>query len=285
MRDVARELVAGGDVHDALPIARDLVSQGLAVTVSSLTASDPAGAPPERAESVRDEYRRLLGALWDAELTPDAEVSVKLSALGQAHDAEFAYRAAHEICARATECGTTVTLDAEEYAATDATLDALQRLRVDFPTTGVTLQSQFRRTEADCRELTAAGVRVRLCRGERPEPEAFAFQPRLEIDRSYVRCLKILLAGDGYAMVATADPRLIAIAEDRARWFERTADEFEFQLRHGVRPDEQRRLAAAGYTVRVYLPYGARWYPYLIHRLVERPAGLAHLVRTRRLPR
>ena len=99
-------------------------------------------------------------------------------------------------------------------------------------------------------------MRVRLCKGAYKEPESVAFQSRLDVDKSYVRCLSALMAGGGYPMIATHDPRLIAIGEDRARWFDRSADEFEFQMLFGVRPDEQSRLAALGYTVRVYLPYG-----------------------------
>jgi proline dehydrogenase len=99
------------------------------------------------------------------------------------------------------------------------------------------------------------------------------------VDRSYVRCLNILMSGPGYPMVATHDPRLVAIAEDRSRWFDRSPDQFEFQMLYGVRPEEQRRLAEAGYTVRVYLPYGDRWYGYLMRRLAERPANLTFFAR------
>src|SRR5439155_20436500 len=137
----------------------------------------------------------------------------------------------------------------------DSTLEVLGRLRADFPTVGVAVQAYLRRTEADCRELATAGSRVRLCKGAYDEPESVAYQSRLEVDRSYVRCLNVLMAGPGYPMVATHDPRLVAIAEDRARWFNRSADEFEFQMLYGVRPEEQLRLAAAGYTMRVYVPY------------------------------
>ena len=106
-----------------------------------------------------------------------------------------------------------------------------------------------------------------------------AYQARLDVDRSYVRCLNALMSGPGYPMIATHDPRLIAIGEDRAKWFDRTSDEFEFQMLYGVRPEEQRRLVAAGYTVRVYVPYGTQWYGYLMRRLAERPANMAFFAR------
>ena len=167
----------------------------------------------------------------------------------------------------------------EDHTTTDSTLEILAELRKDYPTTGAVLQAYLRRTEADCRELATAGSRVRLCKGAYKEPESVAYQSALDVDKSYVRCLNILMSGDGYPMIATHDPRLIAIGEDRARWFDRSADEFEFQMLYGVRPEEQPRLAAEGYTVRVYVPYGDQWYGYLMRRLAERPANLAFFAR------
>jgi proline dehydrogenase len=159
-------------------------------------------------------------------------------------------------------------------------LDILARLRRDYPATGAVLQAYLRRTEADCRELATAGSRVRLCKGAYKEPEHVAYQSTLDVDKSYVRCMNILMAGDGYPMLATHDPRLIAIGEDRARWFDREPDQFEFQMLYGIRPDEQQRLSGLGYTVRVYVPYGTQWYGYLMRRLAERPANLAFFARS-----
>jgi proline dehydrogenase len=187
----------------------------------------------------------------------------------------MAYDYAHEICDAASAAGTTVTLDMEDHTTTDSTLEILAELRKDHPSTGAVLQAYLRRTEGDCRELAGPGSRVRLCKGAYAEPESVAFQSTLDVDKSYVRCLNILMSGDGYPMVATHDPRLIAIAEDRARWFDRSADEYEFQMLYGVRPEEQARLAGDGHTVRVYVPYGDQWYGYLMRRLAERPANLA----------
>jgi proline dehydrogenase len=167
-----------------------------------------------------------------------------------------------------------VTLDAEDHTTTDSTLEILAELRKTYPATGAVLQAYLRRTEGDCRELARPGSRVRLCKGAYAEPESVAYQSALDVDRSYVRCLNILMSGEGYPMVATHDPRLIAIAEDRARWFDRSAGEYEFQMLYGVRPEEQARLAAGGHTVRVYVPYGDQWYGYLMRRLAERPANL-----------
>jgi proline dehydrogenase len=278
-RTVVNRFVAGDTAADALRCTRELVLQGLSVTLDHLGEDT---TTPAQAEATRDEYLGLLGGLAEAELTPAAEVSLKLSALGQLFDEKLAEEYARTICAAASEAGTTVTLDMEDHTTTDATLEVLGRLRNDFPTVGVAVQAYLRRTEADCRELARPGSRVRLCKGAYDEPESVAYQSRLEVDKSYVRCLNALMAGPGYPMVATHDPRLVAIGEDRARWFDRSPDEFEFQMLYGVRPEEQLRLAAAGYTVRVYVPYGTQWYSYLMRRLAERPANVAFFARALR---
>jgi proline dehydrogenase len=275
-RGVVRRFVAGATADDALRVTRELTDGGLAVSLDHL-GEDTLTA--DQAVAVRDEYASLLGRLRDAALAPAAEVSVKLSALGQRVDDRMAYEHARAICAAAAEAGTTVTLDAEDHTTTDSTLEILAELRKDFPSTGAVLQAYLRRTEADCRELSTTGSRVRLCKGAYAEPESVAFQSPLDVDKSYVRCLNILMSGDGYPMVATHDPRLVAIAEDRARWFDRSTDEYEFQMLYGVRPDEQSRLAADGQTVRVYVPYGNSWYGYLMRRLAERPANLGFFAR------
>ena len=178
----------------------------------------------------------------------------------------------------ARDAGTTVTIDAEDHRTTDAALRIANSLRSRFPAVGTVLQAALRRTEADARELAAPGTRVRLCKGAYAEPLAEAFDSRHEIDKSFARCLRVLMAGPGYPMIATHDPRLIAIT--RSLGLARPADSFEYQMLHGVRPDEQRRLASAGAKVRVYVPYGSDWYPYLVRRLAERPANLALFLRS-----
>jgi proline dehydrogenase len=278
-RDVVGRFVAGTATADALRATRELVDNGLSVTLDHLGEDTTNQA---QAEATRDEYLRLLDGLAKAELTPAAEVSLKLSALGQVFDEKLAEEYARAICVKATESGTTVTIDMEDHTTTDSTLEIVGRLRADFPTVGVALQAYLRRTEADCRELATEGSRIRLCKGAYSEPESVAYQSRLEVDKSYVRCLNALMSGAGYPMVASHDPRLVAIGEDRAKWFDRSADEFEFQMLYGVRPEEQLRLVKAGYTVRVYVPYGTQWYGYLMRRLAERPANLAFFARALR---
>ncbi len=224
----------------------------------------------------------LLKRLAEDGLTAAAEVSVKLSAVGQAlpGDGEaLALDNAFAICEAARDAGTTVTLDMEDHTTTDSTLQILADLRSDFPSTGAVVQAYLHRTEADCRDLATTDSRVRLCKGAYKEPASVAFQGKEEVDRSYVRCLKILMAGPGYPMVATHDPRLVAITDDLARRNGRDKGSYEYQMLYGIRPNEQLRLAARGERMRVYLPYGDEWYGYLVRRMAERPANLVFFLR------
>ncbi|MFC4067308.1 proline dehydrogenase family protein [Actinoplanes subglobosus] len=275
-KGIVQRFVAGPSADEVLLVSRELADDGLSVSLDHLGEDT---RTIEQAVATRDEYVSVLGRLKGAGLTPAVEVSVKLSALGQRIDEKLAYEHARAICAAAAEAGTTVTLDAEDHNTTDATLETLAELRRDYPSTGAALQAYLRRTEGDCRELATAGSRVRLCKGAYSEPESVAFQSALDVDKSFVRCLNILMSGEGYPMVATHDARLIAIAEDRARWFDRSTAEYEFQMLHGVRPDEQARLVGSGHTVRVLLPYGQEWYAYLMRRLADRPANVGFVAR------
>jgi proline dehydrogenase len=279
-RAVVRRYVAGDTTEDALRVTRELVGQGLAVSLDHL-GEDTADAA--QAATITKAYCDLLDRLAGAGLADRAELSVKLSAVGQAlpGDGErIALEHAREICESADRAGTTVTLDMEDHTTTDSTLAILAELRRDFPRTGAVLQAYLRRTEADCRDLAHEGSRVRLCKGAYDEPASVAYPDPQDVDRSYVRCLTVLLAGAGYPMIATHDPRLIAIADERARWYGRPRGSYEYQMLYGVRPVEQLRLVAAGETVRVYVPYGGEWYAYLMRRLAERPANLTFFLRS-----
>ena len=182
----------------------------------------------------------------------------------------------------AREAGTTVTLDAEEHAAIEPTLRIAADLRAEYGDLGCVVQACLRRTEADCRSLAAHGVRVRLCKGAYSEPESVAFIARRDVDASYARCLRVLMNGPGYPMLATHDPRLIEITTSLAVLTGRASDSFEYQMLYGIRPAEQRRLANTGARMRVYVPYGGDWYAYLVRRLAERPANLAFFLRSLR---
>lgn len=270
---VVRSYVPGERVEDAIAAVRVLRQDGIAVTVDHLGEDTVAESQAVAAVAA---YRTLLDRLSDAGLAGGADVSVKPTALGLRLPGgeSLALENARKICRTAAGVGATVTVDMEDHTTTDATLRIVAALREEFPETGAVLQAYLRRTEADCRALAHAGSRVRLCKGAYDEPEDVAFADAGEVDRSYVRCLKVLLAGDGYPMIATHDPRLVEIAGALASRYGRAPSTYELQMLYGVRPVEQGRLAASGEQVRVYLPYGTEWYGYLMRRLAERPANL-----------
>ena len=277
---IVRRFVPGEQTSDAVAATRELVDAGLTVTLDHL-GEDTLGEA--QAEATVQAYTDLLAALSEAGLSRRSEVSVKLSAIGQALPEvgdKVVLENARRICRAARNAGTTVTLDMEDHTTTDATLATLRELRKDFPETGAVLQAYLHRTEADCRQLAHEGSRVRLCKGAYAEPEEVAFQDRLDVDKSYVRCLKVLLAGQGYPMIATHDPRMVEIASSLASRYGRAQGSYEYQMLYGIRPDEQRRLAADGETVRVYIPYGLEWYGYLMRRLAERPQNLTFFLRS-----
>jgi proline dehydrogenase len=279
-RNVVARFVAGTEPDDAVRVTRDLSERGLTVTIDHLGEDTLDEAQASR---VRDAYIALLAMLHEQGLTQDTDVSVKLSAIGQAlpdGGEKLALDNARAICRAAQAASSTVTVDMEDHTTVDSTLGIVRDLRVDFPFTGAVLQSSLKRTEADCRDLATEGSRVRLCKGAYEAPEALAFQGRAEIDRSYVRCLKILLAGDGYPMIATHDPRLIEIAGSLAARYRRELGSYEYQMLYGIRPHEQQRLVQVGERVRVYVPYGSDWYGYTVRRLAERPANARLLLRS-----
>ena len=276
-RDVVRRFVAGETTADAIAVTRRLVDAGLTVTLDYL-GEDTTDA--ELAERTVRAYEELLDALGTDGLAARAEVSVKLTAVGQLLDEDLALRNAGRICTAAERVGTTVTLDMEDHTTTDSTLRVLAELRRTWPWVGAVLQSYLRRTEEDCARLAGGDSRVRLCKGAYAEPPEVAFTDAHEVDRSYVRCVNVLLAGDGYPMFATHDPRLVPIIDARAEHHGRKPGSFEYQMLYGIRPAEQQRLADGGAQVRVYLPYGSDWYGYLVRRLAERPANLAFFARS-----
>ena len=281
-RDVVTRFVAGDSADDALRVTRRLLADGLLVTLDYLGEHT---ADRDQAAAVADEYIRLLARLGSAGLASGgrAEVSVKPTAVGLGlaeHGQKTAAENIARICAAARDAGTTVTLDMEEHTAVGPTLQILAGLRLDFPGLGCVLQSYLRRSADDCADLAVAGSRIRLCKGAYRAPDWAAFGSRADVDRSYARCLRILLAGECYPMFATHDPRLIKIAGVRAATAGRAPGSFEFQMLYGIRPAEQLRLASGGAQVRVYVPYGNDWYGYLVRRLAERPANLAFFLRS-----
>jgi proline dehydrogenase len=279
-RSVVKRFVPGVSVAEAVQVSAGIVASGRLVSLDLLGEDIN---DREHAEATRGAYLEVLRVLGEAGLTHAAEVSVKLSAVGQflAGDGEkIALENTRAICSAAKELGTTVTVDMEDHTTTDSTLSIVRQLRVDFPDTGAVVQSYLHRTEGDCRDLSGPQSRVRLCKGAYNEPESVAFRDKGDVDRSYVRCLKVLMAGQGYPMVATHDPRLVEIAGTLAVRHGRPPGSYEYQMLYGIRPHEQERLAAAGERLRVYLPYGDEWYGYFMRRLAERPANVGFFLRS-----
>ena len=280
-RNVVRRFVAGDNAAAALAVTERLIGQGLSVTIDYLGEDT---VDPDQAAAVANEYVALLDLLASAGLTVGgrAEVSVKPTAVGLGlpeHGAKTAAENIVRICAAARAAGTTVTVDAEDQHRVEATLRLVNELRAEVPDLGCVIQSYLRRSPGDCEALAVAGSRVRLCKGAYRAPDGVALAARSEIDRSYARCMRILLDGRGYPMLATHDPRLIAIAKSRVSTIGRDPGSFEYQMLYGIRTDEQARLAAEGAQVRVYVPYGNDWYGYFMRRLAERPANLTFFLR------
>ncbi|MDK1344079.1 proline dehydrogenase family protein [Streptomyces sp. 378] len=278
-KQVVDRFIPGEDVDDIVPVIRKLTGQGLELTMD-VVGEDMTN--PAQAVAARDAYLELVDRLKPLELGTRAEMSVKLSMFGQAlqDGHELALKNVRPVVEAAAEIGTTVTLDAEDHTTLDSMFAIHEELRKDFPQTGCVIQAYLFRTEDDARRLAASGSRVRLVKGAYKEPASVAYQDRQEIDRAYVRILRTLMEGEGYPMIGSHDPRLIAIGQELAHRAGRKPDEYEFQMLYGIRGEEHLRLAAEGHRMRVYTAYGTDWYGYFMRRLAEKPANLRFFARS-----
>lgn len=281
-RKVVRRFVPGDTINGVLGTVATLRESGRLVSIDYL--GENVTDADDAATTVRA-YLRLLDALRadtaEGSVRP-LEVSLKLSALGQAleRDGEkIALENARTICERAEQAGVWVTVDAEDHTTTDSTLSISGDLRVDFPWVATVVQAYLHRTLGDCKELSDAGARVRLCKGAYDEPASVAHRAASAVTDSYLACLRVLMAGAGYPMVASHDPAIIGLVAGLAAESGRGTKDFEYQMLYGIRDGEQRRLADAGNQVRVYVPFGTQWYGYFMRRLAERPANLTFFLR------
>jgi proline dehydrogenase len=283
-RKVVDRFVAGETVPAALDSVARLRDSGRTVTIDYLGEDT---TKIEDAQATVRAYLELLDALGNRGESADTkvrplEVSLKLSALGQAlpRDGEkIALENAHTICERAKGIGAWVTVDAEDHTTTDSTLGIVRELRTEFDWLGTVLQSYLKRTLGDCEEFAASGARIRLCKGAYDEPASVAYRDMDDVRDSFLRCLRVLMAGSGYPMVASHDPAIIDAVPAMARETGRGVDDFEYQMLYGIRDAEQRRLAGSGNQMRVYVPFGTEWYGYFVRRLAERPANLTFFLR------
>lgn len=278
-KPVVNRFIPGETVDQVIPIVEDLTRSGLEVTLDVVGEDITEVA---QSYAARDAYLQLIERLAELGLGETVEMSVKLSMFGQALEGghELALANVRPVVEAAAAIGTTVTLDAEDHTTLDSMFAIHEELRRDFPQTGCVIQAYLFRTEADARRLAASGSRVRIVKGAYKEPAEVAYQDKAEIDKAYVRIMKILMEGEGYPMIGSHDPRLIAIGQELARQAGRKLDEYEFQMLYGIRSEEHLRLAAEGHRMRVYTAYGTDWYGYFMRRLAEKPANLLFFLRS-----
>lgn len=275
-RKVSRRFVAGETIDEAMAAAIEINKRGKMATLDFLGESV---TDAQEAELARDEILNLLDKI--NELNLDANVSVKLTQLGLRIDPGLALENMRQIMSRAMSYKNRVRLDMEESDLVDTTLDLYRTLRDedDFNNVGVVVQSYLYRSEQDVEQLVNEGAWIRLCKGAYAEPAEVAFPEKSDTDSSYIMLTKMMLSPEArdkgvYLGIATHDEKMIDAALQYVQQQNIQPKEFEFQMLYGIRRNLQENLANRGYQVRIYVPYGTAWYPYLVRRLAERPANL-----------
>jgi proline dehydrogenase len=276
LRGLAQRYVAGEELADGIVVAEALNTQGLLVSLDHLGESVTNAASARRAVAA---YQEALEGLHSEEV--DGNISLKLTQLGLDLSRDLCVVHLRKILERARTLSTFVRIDMESSAYTQRTLDVHTELwQAGFHNVGIVLQAYLHRTAADVERAIDMGVAVRLCKGAYLEPARVAFADKAEVDANYSRLMERLLIGGQHPAIATHDERLINRALEIVAAEKISPDRFDFEMLFGVRRDLQLRLVEAGYRVRVYLPYGKEWYPYLVRRLAERPANLGFFVRS-----
>lgn len=274
-RRLAARFVAGMTVQEAVAACERVNSQGIAASLDSLGESVALEAEARAAAEV---YHHLLDAIAARQL--NANVSLKLTQMGMDIQPELAEEIVGEVVSHAAQVGSFVRIDMEGSEHTEATIAMTERLHGRFPgTVGTVLQAYLFRTEADSERLLRERIRIRLCKGAYKEDPKAAFPRKADVDANYVKLMKRMAASGVFCGIATHDE---AIVDEMLRFVQEQGmakSGFEFQMLYGVRRDLQRRLAAEGFGVRVYIPFGTAWYPYFMRRLAERPANVVFLAR------
>lgn len=271
-RAVARRFVAGDRLEDAVAVAKDLNAARMRVSMDHLGEHVSAIAEVERATEA---YLDCLDAISSNRL--DANISVKLTQLGMGLDDDVAAANLDRLAAAAAATGTTVTVDMEESRHTVATIDIYEVVQRTHGNLGIAIQSYLHRSPDDLDRIVPLGGHVRLCKGAYAEPPEIAFQSRDDVDGAFDRLAALLMSSpDVVPAIATHDDARLGPVLDMGR---RRDEPWELQMLHGVRRDRQRELVAAGCSMRIYVPYGEAWYPYLTRRLAERPANLGFFAR------
>jgi len=273
-RDTASRFVAGESLDDAINAVRQANQQRISATLdllgeNTLTKEDAEGA-----------CRDILGIIDRIQAEKvDCNVSIKLTQLGLALDTELAGRNLSRIVEQARQKSIFVRVDMEDSPYTQRTLDLVTRVHERFGNVGTVLQTCLYRTKQDAIDLLAKKIGIRLVKGAYLEPETIAFRKKKDTDDNFVKITRMLLSGPTYNAIATHDEAMIDATKEFAHSKNISRDRFEFQMLYGVRRDLQLQLSQEGYRVRVYIPYGQRWYPYFMRRLAERPANVWFLVR------
>jgi proline dehydrogenase len=274
LRPLVLRFVAGESLADAVAVVRELNALGMKASLDYLgeNTTDRAGA-----EASATAYVMALRAIAEDGL--DANASVKLTSMGLDLGDSLAEQMLTEVLSHARDLDNFVRVDMESSQYTERTLELLDRVRAaGYLNTGPVIQAYLYRSAADVERLIAQGVRVRLCKGAYDEAPNVAFRRKRDTDRNFVRLMQRLLSDATYPAVATHDEDIIEQALAFTRQQGIGPERYEFQMLYGVRRDLQRRLVAEGYNMRIYVPYGTQWYPYLMRRLAERPANLAFMM-------
>ena len=272
-RGVSRRFVAGEALDEAVQATQVLNKRGIRAALDLLgeNVSDE-----KEARAAARNYIAALDCIKQASM--DANISIKLTALGLDISQDLCEQNVQAILEHAQEQGTFVCIDMEGAAYTEQTVDIALRMHKQFEQVGTVIQSYMHRSKKDIEHLIAEGVRVRLVKGAYKEPADIAFQQKSEVDQNYVQLMLMLLARGNYPAIASHDESIINAATTFVRDHGISKQAFEFQMLYGIRRDLQEKLVQQGYDVRVYVPYGSQWYPYLMRRMAERPANLVFVM-------
>jgi proline dehydrogenase len=273
-RNTASRFVAGETLDDAIRAIRQANQQKISGTLDLL------GENTRTREDAQAACRDIIGILDRIQTeNVDCNVSVKLTQLGLGLDTESAFQNLQQIVRRAQETRNFIRVDMEDSQYTERTLDIVTRMHEKFDNVGTVIQSYLYRSKQDTPELLKRGIRIRLVKGAYLEPESVAFRKKTDTDASFVKIMQMLLESETYHAIATHDEAIIHATEEFARSKGIPKDHFEFQMLFGIRRDLQVRLVEEGYRMRIYIPYGLRWYPYFMRRLAERPANVLFILR------